>query len=378
LFEWPAARIAPRAPDLRCSTRRTDLLRGHLRARGSPPSSHSEEARETAAARERALQKAEQALERIRGGLGGRHYKTRARVDTRVARILEPAVEELIIVHTATDANGQPTIAWRRDHAAIERAAQTDGISALATNLPGRLTAGAVVRTYKQQAHVERRHRDLKQTLKVRPIFLHNDDRITALVSIVGLALLIFGLIKTELRKRLNGNGQRPGLLGEGRAARPTGRNILATFQGLGLTYTHDGVRLDRLTQPNATSSNYSKSSPTGTSKDEQPPTTAEDGVSSIAASARRVLPIPPGPDNVNNRTRGLPNSSATTGTSSSRPTNCVRRSSEAPSPNCTRIPLTIPISSAVGAHLILASRRRMCERLPQQHVRHRPGALLY
>ena len=39
-----------------------------------------------------------------------------------------------------------------------------------------------------------------------------------------------------------------PGLLPEGRAARPTGRNVLAAFQGLGLTYTTDGIVLDRLT----------------------------------------------------------------------------------------------------------------------------------
>jgi hypothetical protein len=207
----------------------------------------SEEAREVSAARERALQKAEHALERAKRGWG-RHYRTKQDLDRRVTKILEPAVDGLLTVTTGTDKTGRPIITWRRDHAAIEKAAQTDGITALATNLPGRLTAGAVLRTYKQQAHVERRHRDLKQTLKVRPIFLHNDDRITALVSIVGLALLIFGLIETELRKRLNGNGQLPGLLGEGRAARPTGRNILATFQGLGLTYTHDGIRLDRLT----------------------------------------------------------------------------------------------------------------------------------
>ena len=33
-----------------------------------------------------------------------------------------------------------------------------------------------------------------------------------------------------------------------GGADRPTGRNILATFQGLGATYTPRGLRLDRLT----------------------------------------------------------------------------------------------------------------------------------
>jgi hypothetical protein len=206
----------------------------------------SEEAREVAAARERALTRAEQALERVQRGLGGRHYKTRAQVETKIATILTGQLAGLITVTTATR-GGRPTLSYQRDEQAITRAAQTDGIYALATNLPGRLSADRVLRLYKGQQIVERRHRDYKQTLKVRPIFLHNDDRIHALISLVGIALLIFGLIETELRKRLNGDPL-PGLLPEGRPAKPTGRNILAAFQGLGLTYTPDGIRLDRLT----------------------------------------------------------------------------------------------------------------------------------
>jgi transposase len=88
----------------------------------------------------------------------------------------------------------------------------------------------------------------MKQTLKVRPIFLHNDDRVHALLSIVGISLLIFGLIEAQTRAALGEDQQLPGLLPEGRAARPTGRNILAAFQGLGLTYTYTGIQLDRLT----------------------------------------------------------------------------------------------------------------------------------
>jgi Domain of unknown function (DUF4277)/Transposase DDE domain len=206
----------------------------------------SQEAHEVAAARERALVRAEQALERVQRGLGGRHYKTRRHVDAKVARILVGQVAGLISVTTATR-GGRPTLSFQRDQHAIAAAAAPDGIYALATNLPGRLSADRVLRLYKAQQIVERRHRDYKQTLKVRPIFLHNDDRIHALISLVGTALLIFGLIETELRKRLNGE-QLPALLPEGRAATPTGRNILAAFQGLALTYTPDGIRLDRLT----------------------------------------------------------------------------------------------------------------------------------
>ena len=208
----------------------------------------SEEHRETAAARERALTKAEEQLQRVKNGLGGRYYKTRKQVEKRIARIIDTNIEGLISTTTATR-NGKPTLTFTRNQEAIAAAAQTDGIYALATNLRGtRLTAGQVLRDYKGQQIVERRHRDYKQTLKVRPIFLHNDDRIYALTSVIGIALLIFGLIETELRKQLHHDELLPGLLPENRAAKPTGRNVLSTFQGLGLTYTRAGIELDRLT----------------------------------------------------------------------------------------------------------------------------------
>lgn len=209
----------------------------------------SEEAASIAQARERALAKAEATLTKVHNGLGGRYYKTRKQVDAKVARILaNPRLRPLLSVTTGTR-GGKPTLTWRRDQQTIDQVARLDGIYALATNQPGRTSATGILRTYKDQPLVELSHRANKNTLKVRPIFLHNDDRIAALVSIVGLALLIYGLIETDLRHALNkGEQHLPGLLPEGRAARPTGRNILAAFQGLGATYSPDGLRLDRLT----------------------------------------------------------------------------------------------------------------------------------
>jgi hypothetical protein len=213
----------------------------------------SEEAREVAAARERALSKAEDELTRVRNGLGGRYYKTKEQVQRRVGQIIGTNIQGLIRVPVGQDDNGRPTITWEHDHDAIAHAAKTDGIYALATNLPdNRLTAGTILRLYKAQEVVERRHRDLKQTLKVRPIFLHNDDRIYALISIIGIALLIFGLLETQVRNALAADQQQPDkrlpLLGEDRLAKPTGANILSAFQGLNLTYTHRGIELDPLT----------------------------------------------------------------------------------------------------------------------------------
>jgi Domain of unknown function (DUF4277)/Transposase DDE domain len=211
----------------------------------------SEEAASVDDARTRALAKAEEALGRVRNGLGGRYYKTKAQVDAKVAQILAGPVAELMRVTTG-EHDGKPTIAWSRDEAAIAGAGALDGLYALATNIADpagrRLHALDVLKIYKDQWIDEQRHRDLKQTLRVRPVFLHNDARIDALIAVIGIALLIFGLIEADLRAALGDGNTLPGILPEGRAAKPTARAALATFDGLCATYTPTGLTLDHLT----------------------------------------------------------------------------------------------------------------------------------
>ena len=212
----------------------------------------SEQASSAAQARERALTAAEDALTHTHNGLGRRYYKTQKQVDDKVAKILGPQTKTLITVTTGVNDRGKPTLTWRRNHNAITAVAARDGLYALATNLPDPperpLTAADVLDLYKDQWIVEQRHRDLKQTLHVRPVFLHNDDRIHALIAVIGIALLIYGLIEADLRTALGPNTALPGLLPEGRDAIPTARAVLTTFTDLHATYTTTGLTLDRLT----------------------------------------------------------------------------------------------------------------------------------
>ena len=212
----------------------------------------SEEAASVTEARERALASAEAALTRIRNRLGGRHYKTKNHVDNRVATLIGERIIELITVTTGVDQHGKPTIAWRRNPHAIAAASALDGLYALATNLPnppGRdLTALDVLDIYKDQWIVEQRLLDLKQTLHVRPIFMHNDDRIHALIAVIGIALLVYGLIEADLRAALGPDTPLPGILPEHRNAVPTTRAVLSAFTDLHATYTTGGLVLDRLT----------------------------------------------------------------------------------------------------------------------------------
>jgi transposase len=206
----------------------------------------SEEAQSVREARERALLKADKTLTTLQRACVRGEY-TKEELESKLTTILAPSLRDLLVIHIGNRA-GKPTLRWYRNPAALKAVARLDGIYALATNLPGQISATRVLRLYKDQYRVEMRHRDAKQTLRVRPIFLHNDDRIVALTSIVGLALLVFGLIEMSVRRALGHAQPLEHLLPEGRSALPTGRSILAAFQGLEMTYTEHGPMLDRLT----------------------------------------------------------------------------------------------------------------------------------
>jgi len=75
-----------------------------------------------------------------------------------------------------------------------------------------------------------------------------HDDRIEALIGVVGIALLVFGLIEADLRRALGQGSPLPGILPEHRDAIPTARAVLTAFAGLEATYTPTGLVLDHLT----------------------------------------------------------------------------------------------------------------------------------
>ena len=83
----------------------------------------------------------------------------------------------------------------------------------------------------KGQEAVERRYSAFKGPLAVAALFLKNNRRIAALVTVICLALLIFCLIERQVRQALaeQGKTKLEGLYA-GRPAIPTGRLILQTL----------------------------------------------------------------------------------------------------------------------------------------------------
>jgi hypothetical protein len=190
-----------------------------------------------ASARAKKLDRAADDLDRLGRGLGSRHYPDEQAVSTRISEIGRARrVGAYLRTRVGTDpATGKPTLHWHFDQAAIDAETATDGWYALLTNLdPDTADAAAVLTHYKGQEAVERRYGAVKGPLAVAPMFLQDNRRITALITVICLALLIFCLAERAVRLA-NAPATTIDGLQAGRPARPTGRLIFETLSGLRL-----------------------------------------------------------------------------------------------------------------------------------------------
>ena len=97
-----------------------------------------------------------------------------------------------------------PRLSYSRDENAIAHAQLMDGVFPLTSN--ANLDAKAVLRAYKYQPKLEKRHALLKSGLLVAPIFLKKNDRIEALMFVYFLAQLLCALIERQLRNTMRQN----------------------------------------------------------------------------------------------------------------------------------------------------------------------------
>jgi uncharacterized protein DUF4277/DDE family transposase len=207
----------------------------------------SEEAGAARASRANLLTRAEAALEKIARGLLAKPHQDHERVARRVARAVEAGrVGNWLRTELRADATGALRLSWWADPAALAEAERRDGLYALITNMSTRhCSAERLLALYKDQTLSERAHHFLKGPLQVRPVFLKSNRRAAALVQVCSIALLVYGLIETDVRAAIAPARTIPALLPEGRAGRPTAANIFAAFAGLGYqrARTRDGLQ---------------------------------------------------------------------------------------------------------------------------------------
>jgi hypothetical protein len=198
-----------------------------------------------ATARAAKLAKAAADLDKLARTAGTRFHPTEEAVAARVQAIAaQRRVQKYLRTAITAGPAGKPVLAWHFDQDVIDADAAADGWYALLTNLaPGQAGPEQVFRRYKGQHAVERRYGEFKGPLAVAPLFLKTNRRITALITVICLALLIFCLIERQVRKALAPHAEMmTGLPGyRTTAARPTGRTIFQALAGLRLIPAHDG-----------------------------------------------------------------------------------------------------------------------------------------
>jgi transposase len=189
-----------------------------------------------AQARAKKLERARGDLERLGRGLGGRYYATETQVTARIAVIMKDRRVKAYLRTTAgTDpVTAKPTLEWHFDEAALAAEAATDGWYALLTNLAAEVSTTEVLRNYKGQEAAERRYSSFKGPIAVAPMFLKNNRRIEAIISVICLALLIFSLVERAVRIAISPAVKLAGLWA-GQAAKPTGRLIFTALSRLRL-----------------------------------------------------------------------------------------------------------------------------------------------
>lgn len=187
------------------------------------------------AARAKRLAKATEDLDKLQRSAGGRYYNTAAKVEARIGVIAKTRrVANCLRTTVTTDPDGRPSLTWHFDQDVIDTEAAADGWYSLVTRLtPEQADAAEVLKRYKGQAVVERRYGDFKGPLAVAPIFLEHNRRITALITVICLALLVFCLIERQVRQALGAEQTMRGLYPDNRKVRPTGRMILYHLDGL-------------------------------------------------------------------------------------------------------------------------------------------------
>ncbi len=208
-------------------------------------------------AREGAIRKARQELARLRERVGRRKLKTRDQVRQAVEKILEGTGtrayfhvelaerEQYTHKQERPGRPGRNTRYVRRtttiyepvatlDAEAVRASAAADGLFPLITDIPKeRMSPLEILKLYKYQSFVEKRHEELKTCAEVVPVNLKSPERIEAFLFLYFIGIAVHALIERQVRVAMKDRGiESIPLYPEERACRaPTADKILGLFE---------------------------------------------------------------------------------------------------------------------------------------------------
>lgn len=228
------------------------------------------------AARQARNQKAYLAVEKFRTKLAGPRcrYKSRAMVVEAAEKLVGACgatrwtrveVKEEQVPQFRQDKRGRPGKAtrYRRrerlrfdvtcvpNEETVDYDARCDGIFPLITN-DRKLSQADVLKAYKYQPRLEKRHAQLKSLYHVAPILLKNEGRVEALLFLYFLVQLVQSLIEREVRRGMKQHGlKKLPLYPEGRdCLAPCTERILQLFEGLQRHHLQQGRTAVQVFEP--------------------------------------------------------------------------------------------------------------------------------
>jgi transposase len=146
------------------------------------------------------LRKLQVALHQIRCKIvvGQKRYRSEKEINCRIATQLKRSpVGSLIKVQLTASLEGKFNLDWYIDGDALQTAQRGDGRYLLVTN-DSSLSYPQMLALYRKKDAVEKRFNACKQVLKVRPLFVHSDERIQAMLLVNMLALLVYSLLERQ------------------------------------------------------------------------------------------------------------------------------------------------------------------------------------
>ena len=163
-----------------------------------------------------------ESLEKIARQLNLRKYKKKAYTQIQIDKAGSKyvSVRQLVDIQFS-GADGQLALSYNVNTDELALAKERDGRYLLATNRP--LSEEEMLSHFKRQDKIEKHIHAIKGPIRIRPMFLHNQERLESLVFICMVALLVYSILEM-VSKRAN--------------IIMTGENILKQFQTPVVVYT--------------------------------------------------------------------------------------------------------------------------------------------
>lgn len=175
----------------------------------------------------------------VRAKIGQKRYRSVKDVQARAETCLRHSpVGKLMRVEAYAVPGGSVELRWWIDRPALAEAMRRDGRYLLVTN-DRALNPARMLELYRAKDGQEKGFEVAKQDLRVRPLYVHSDERIEALLLLNLLALLVYSVLERQVRHQ---------------GLPLTTRRLIAQLESLTVIETHcgDGSVLCRLTPVNA------------------------------------------------------------------------------------------------------------------------------